>query len=573
MGSTREETLAAIYTRGDRLRSTRRRRWVGLLGAGAVACVVAGVLLWPRPGHRAQSVATTPATTPRAASARELATGEWSAMPDPPFAWLDATQGAWDGHELVVWGPLADHTMAAAAYDPGSRAWRELPAPPLSPRTNASVVWTGTEIVAWGGVGFRSPELFADGAAYDPARSSWRPLAPSPLSARYGATIVWAGNEVIILGGSTRDGTLANSARYNPAVDEWHSVAALPGGAHDLDQLTGVWAGDRMVVADSYETATHVDANTTSFQDGIAFYSYDQTTDAWSTLASSGIRGVDQLIWTGSAVLATPARAFCGLHSCPSFPAPPGSLLDLRTNAWRPIAAGPVDDGGVNVWTGAALLRVASNAAAWDSATDTWARVQSPAIGFVPSAITAWTGDAALLWETTYVGGGNDRSTGLQLTVSPSSPTPSTAASTPTDVAAQLQSVQGVDPVLVPTAVPADWHAEVAVREAGYDVTYTGPNGERVLLSVSIPNPPPPTDTGTQELGFRNDPQGLYQQQDANDPVTDRYLLWNEPGQWVGDGPGAPARASVPYYVFATGVTDSVFRQIVDSLTPLRDVH
>ena len=580
MASTREDTLTAIYSRGDRLRATRRRRRMGLLGFGAVACIVAGIVLWPRGNHHPQSVATTPATTVPAASANALATGQWTVMPDPPVGWDPyGTQGAWDGSELIVWGPVADRTLAAAAFDPVSHAWRKVPEPPLAPRVNASVVWTGTEIVVWGGIGYQSRELFNDGAAYDPAHNSWRALAASPLSARSGATIVWTGDEVIVLGGMTLDGTLVDGARYDPTADRWHGVRGLPGGAHDVDTFSAAWTGDRVVVADSYSTGTKVDASTTRFDDGIAYYSYDPTTDNWSLLASTGSpRGVEELIWTGSTVLSPPAQIWCGHHSCPGA-STAGAQLDLSSNAWRPISTGPIDDGvGFNVWTGAALLRVAESlvgggphamnpgdTAAWDASSDTWTRLVRAPITIVSTAVAAWTGHDAVLWGTAYDDSARaSRSAGLLFTPYTKPPIVPT---TPEEVAAQLDGVHGVDPILVPTAVPADWHADVSTRDGGYKVTYSGPQDERVRLAVSIPNPPPPTDTGTQEYGFRGDPQGLYQQQDATDPVTDRWLTWNEPGHWTGS-----SKAGVPYYLYATGVTDSVFRQIANSLTNVSDV-
>ena len=157
-----------------------------------------------------------------------------------------------------------------------------------------------------------------------------------------------------------------------------------------------------------------------------------------------------------------------------------------------------------------------------------------------------------------------------------STPTTSTSMLTTTDVqlqpdevAAAVAPVIGADPVLVPTAVPSDWSAAVTVGFNAFQVTYTGPSGEKLTLSISMPNPPPPMGDSTQQFGFRGDLRGLYQVQRAGDPTTARYLVWDEPGTWTGD-PSIEnsARAdSVPYYLTSTGVTEALFRQIAGSLT------
>jgi hypothetical protein len=141
---------------------------------------------------------------------------------------------------------------------------------------------------------------------------------------------------------------------------------------------------------------------------------------------------------------------------------------------------------------------------------------------------------------------------------------------TPETIAARLQSVTGATPLLVPTAVPDGWSAEVSTSTDGFGIHYTGPSFEDVRLSISIPNPRPPQETGTQEFGFRSDPRALYQQQDASDPLTQRFLIWNEPGDWARSATaGGAGTVGVPYFLSATRVTEAVFWQIADTLTAL----
>ena len=152
------------------------------------------------------------------------------------------------------------------------------------------------------------------------------------------------------------------------------------------------------------------------------------------------------------------------------------------------------------------------------------------------------------------------------------SPATAPARLTPGQVAGALRAVTGVNPVLLPSAIPASWTAEVRAIADYFDVVYAGPQHQHVELSVSIPNPPPPSSATTQRtMVFRGDRSAFYQAQVQVDPNSDRYLLWNEPGQWAGDPQIAnSARAqSAPYYLTSTGVSDGDFWAIANSLQPI----
>jgi len=141
----------------------------------------------------------------------------------------------------------------------------------------------------------------------------------------------------------------------------------------------------------------------------------------------------------------------------------------------------------------------------------------------------------------------------------------------PDAVASLLAAMNGADPVLVPTSVPTEWTAVVTMAYSAFKVTYTGQAGELVELSISEPNPPPPTANTTERTGFRGDPHGEYQSQDSSDPGTQRFLVWNERGEWIGDPQitNSARDDSVPYFLRSTGVTETVFWQIADSLAPV----
>ena len=134
-----------------------------------------------------------------------------------------------------------------------------------------------------------------------------------------------------------------------------------------------------------------------------------------------------------------------------------------------------------------------------------------------------------------------------------------------------LAPMNGADPVLVPSSVPSEWTATVTMAFSAYSVTYAGPAGERVELSISIPNPPPALGNATERAGFRSDPHGSYLAEDRTDPTTRRFLVWDEPGQWIGDPQitNSARDTSVPYFLGSTGVTEMLFWQIANSLSPV----
>ena len=227
---------------------------------------------------------------------------------------------------------------------------------------------------------------------------------------------MWTGREVIVVGGlagGTKNG-LVDGARYEPGADKWHSLPPFAATAHTLDSVATVWTGDRLVVADLWATTQPIDNNGSSATSGIDVTTYDPASNEWSAVPASPQTptGIQGLFWTGTHVLAPAAQRWCGRASCPSSPYPPGAQLDLDTNAWTPISAGPIDDGiGTNAWTGAALLRTTmtmkigdptsinpGDSAVWDPAANTWTKVQPIPVELSPTTSGIWTGRDALFW-------------------------------------------------------------------------------------------------------------------------------------------------------------------------------
>ncbi len=153
---------------------------------------------------------------------------------------------------------------------------------------------------------------------------------------------------------------------------------------------------------------------------------------------------------------------------------------------------------------------------------------------------------------------------------SPSSSQPAVSPSPKTVAAADSlvrSTVTGAHPVLLPTAIPPDWSAVVTnLSPSFFTVTYTSPNGTRsVRFAIEVANPGPPGTSGSQtNPKFHGDVRSLYQVDDSTAATSPRFLMWNEPGTWS-EPNGLPG---VPYVMSSTGLTDSEFWAIANSLHP-----
>jgi hypothetical protein len=126
-------------------------------------------------------------------------------------------------------------------------------------------------------------------------------------------------------------------------------------------------------------------------------------------------------------------------------------------------------------------------------------------------------------------------------------------------------AVTGAHPVLLPSAIPASWSAEVTnLSASSFTVTYTSPDGaQTVILAIQVPNPPPPGAQGSQSAPmFHGDTHSLYQVDDKTLATSHRFLIWNEPGTWS-EPNGLPG---VPYFLTASSLTDSEFWAIANSV-------
>jgi hypothetical protein len=346
------------------------------------------------------------------ATPRQLADGQWQALPTLPPGQLAPRSGAavvWTGKQLIVWGGASRRGSDlqtftdGAAYDPRRGRWELLPPAPehqwLDGLTGGTplTVWTGREMLLWGGVTIPDPVgnpnigRSANGLAYDPERRTWRrlPAWPAQLSRSADKWAVWTGRELLVgdlqeagLGG----GTVA--AAYDPAANRWRLLPpspALTGGYGHLQARTAMWAGNRLLVW-NYRTATArspVDETGASDRpnevpDGIDLWAYDPATDRWTVLPAppAQVRRVANgsvMVWNGQEVVIASVRmeTIGGRER----PAGVAGRYDPDRARWTPIAPQPGRGSRADLaWTGAALVETWANAV-YDPATDGWLRL------------------------------------------------------------------------------------------------------------------------------------------------------------------------------------------------------
>jgi len=125
------------------------------------------------------------------------------------------------------------------------------------------------------------------------------------------------------------------------------------------------------------------------------------------------------------------------------------------------------------------------------------------------------------------------------------------------------RTVTGVDPIVVPTAVPSDWYVHTVAEANSFSVSWIGPHGEKLVLSVVVPNPPPVGPEGHESSpNFRGDAASVYFDYGQTNPAArERILLWTEPGHWA-----VEQRGGVPYELSSQGIDEATFLAIADSL-------
>src|SRR5713226_2936408 len=114
-------------------------------------------------------------------------------------------------------------------------------------------------------------------------------------------------------------------------------------------------------------------------------------------------------------------------------------------------------------------------------------------------------------------------------------------------------TVAEVEPLLLPTGIPAGSDAYLAADRSRFNVTYVSKvAGQRVLVSVGTTDPPPlGPHSAVSSPPFRRT-LAKYSVDDPSLASSYRTLMWTEPGTWTGQA----NVQGVPYFLSATGMTD-----------------
>jgi len=94
-------------------------------------------------------------------------------------------------------------------------------------------------------------------------------------------------------------------------------------------------------------------------------------------------------------------------------------------------------------------------------------------------------------------------------------------------------------------------------------------------LTVAAGNTIKPTLPGPrtqQEQVVIRNTYATYQLYDAEDPKSDSWMVWQEPGQWGAPGdPNLPNLNHIPYWISSYGLTRDDLIQVADSLQPVEE--
>jgi hypothetical protein len=127
-------------------------------------------------------------------------------------------------------------------------------------------------------------------------------------------------------------------------------------------------------------------------------------------------------------------------------------------------------------------------------------------------------------------------------------------------------SVTSTRPVLLPQSFPGAFDALLpSTSPDSFVVVYESDLRDKTItLSIGVPNPPPATGPSARltTVAFRG-VTAQYQVYDASSPLSQRWLMWNEPGTMANPQTKGPG---VPYFLSSDGLTDQEFWQIANSL-------
>jgi hypothetical protein len=141
-----------------------------------------------------------------------------------------------------------------------------------------------------------------------------------------------------------------------------------------------------------------------------------------------------------------------------------------------------------------------------------------------------------------------------------------------------VKSAGLVKPILYPTYVPPGL-TEVRRLDTEepllrFAIIYADAAHEKwlTLWAGNIGNTTPPSPRSRQEQVVIRNTYATYQLYDSEDPASDSWILWQEPGAWGAPGdPNLPNLDHVPYLISSFGLSKEDLMQVADSLRPLEE--
>jgi N-acetylneuraminic acid mutarotase len=290
---------------------------------------------------------------------------------------------AWSGTQMIVYG--GTHTTEkgqsyvltdGARYNPDTRTWTRTATPPLGPMIGASMTWSGTELILWGGASYEQGTQFEislstyygpfhnSGLRYNPATDQWRSLAYTPCG-RLGHSTIWTGKEMIVWGGSPsrnaspQYGILNSGGKFNPNTGKWQPISTLNAPTARQGHKA-VWTGKEMIVWGGLGNTNYSRPGSgTPLNTGAR---YNPSTDTWTAIETDGApspREGFSLVWTGREAI-----VFGGLGVSPQsigvrFTTNNGALYRPDTDQWTSLSLVNAPSPRYNhiaLWTGNEMI-------------------------------------------------------------------------------------------------------------------------------------------------------------------------------------------------------------------------
>jgi hypothetical protein len=135
-----------------------------------------------------------------------------------------------------------------------------------------------------------------------------------------------------------------------------------------------------------------------------------------------------------------------------------------------------------------------------------------------------------------------------------------------------------VKPVLRPSYVPPGLtevrRLETEEPSLRFAIIYADARHEKwlTLWAGSIGNTTLPGPRSQQEQVVIRNTYATYQLYDEEDPASDSWILWQEPGRWGAPGdPNLPNLDHVPYLISSYGLSKDDLVRVADALRPVEE--